>query len=144
MTAPKVNHDLTTPRVLVMSFEEGLSLTKVREIHAQGIDTRRLAQIISQTFMHMIFKEGFIHADPHPGNLYVRKAADGSPQLVLLDHGIYTELPKDVRLSYAKLWRGILSQDDAMLREASTALGSDFHQLFTSMVVNRKYEDVMD
>ena len=94
--------------------------------------------------MHMIFKEGFIHADPHPGNLCVRKRADGGCQLVLLDHGIYTELPEDTRLSYALLWRGILSQDDDMLREASTALGSDFHQLFTSMVTNRKYEDVMN
>ena len=63
---------------------------------------------------------------------------------MLLDHGIYTELPEDTRLSYALLWRGILSQDDDMLREASTALGSDFHQLFTSMVTNRKYEDVMN
>lgn len=74
----------------------------------------------------------------------MRKKADGGCQLVLLDHGIYTELPKDTRLSYAKLWRGVLSQDDEMLREASTALGCDFHQLFTSMVVNRKYEDVMN
>ena len=93
--------------------------------------------------MHMIFKEGFIHADPHPGNMFVRKLPDGDCQLVLLDHGIYTELPNEVRLSYTKLWRGILAQDRLMIKEASKELGCDFYQLFTSMVVNRKYEDVM-
>merc|ERR1712151_1060312 len=102
------------------------------------------ASVISQSFMHMIFREGFIHADPHPGNLFVRKLPDGDCQLVLLDHGIYTELDKEVRLNYTTLWRGILSQDETMIRESSHALGSDFHQLFTAMLVNRKYEDVMD
>ena len=63
---------------------------------------------------------------------------------MLLDHGIYTELPQDTRLSYAKLWRGILSQDESMIRDASTELGSDFHQLFAAMIVNRKFEDIMD
>ena len=94
----------------------------------------------------MIFKEGFIHADPHPGNLFVRKTGPRSRdiELVILDHGIYTDLPKDTRLSYTKLWRGVLAQDEALVREASSELGCDFHQLFASMVVNRKFEDIMD
>lgn len=37
----------------------------------------------------MIFKAGFVHSDPHPGNLFVRKNCDGKLELVLLDHGIY-------------------------------------------------------
>lgn len=94
----------------------------------------------------MIFKEGFIHADPHPGNLFVRKTGPGSRdfELVILDHGIYTDLPESTRLSYTKLWRGVLAQDEQLIREASSDLGCDFHQLFASMVVNRKFEDIMD
>jgi len=92
----------------------------------------------------MIFKEGFVHADPHPGNLFVRPMADGKPQLVILDHGIYTELSQETRLSYTKLWRGILSQDEMMIKEASHELGADFYQLFTAMIANRTYEDVME
>jgi aarF domain-containing kinase len=92
----------------------------------------------------MIFKEGFVHADPHPGNLFVRPMPDGKPQLVILDHGIYTELSEETRLSYTKLWRGILSQDEMTIKEASHELGADFYQLFTAMIVNRTYEDVMD
>jgi len=62
----------------------------------------------------MIFEEGFIHADPHPGNLFVRKSPTDPKdiELVLLDHGIYTSMDRDVRLSYNKLWRGIISQNE--------------------------------
>lgn len=54
-----------------------------------------------------------MHSDPHPGNIFVRQAEmpDGSSdvQIVLLDHGLYTTLKNDTRLSYTKLWRGILT-----------------------------------
>ena len=44
----------------------------------------------------MIFEEGFVHSDPHPGNLFVRQKKDsknkGDIELVILDHGIYTTL----------------------------------------------------
>lgn len=56
----------------------------------------------------MIFRAGFVHSDPHPGNLFVRKDKLGNLELVLLDHGIYTTLSTDVRIAYNKLWRGIL------------------------------------
>jgi aarF domain-containing kinase len=58
----------------------------------QGINLKELSNLISESFNHMIFKEGFVHADPHPGNLFVRKDANGNAQLIILDHGIYTEL----------------------------------------------------
>ena len=58
----------------------------------------------------MIFKDGFVHADPHPGNLLVRKSKQtGELQLVLLDHGVYVELEENTRLSYVELWRSVLT-----------------------------------
>lgn len=63
---------------------------------------------------------------------------------MLLDHGIYTDLKKDTRLAYTKLWRGILTQNEKKIKEASKELGADFYELFTAMIVNRTYEDVMD
>lgn len=49
-----------------------------------------------------------------------------------------------MRLGYTKLWRGILTQNEQKIKDASKELGADFYELFTSMIVNRKYEDVMD
>lgn len=129
VSVPKVYDEYTRPRMLVMSYETGFSVARVKEMHNQGFDLKHLAQLISEVFVHMIFKEGFIHADPHPGNLFVRKTGKGARdiELVILDHGIYTDLPKDTRLSYAKLWRGVLAQDEALVKEASSDLGCDFH-----------------
>jgi len=70
---PDVYDSYTRSRVLVMSFETGTPVTHVKEMHRQGIDLKDLSRKISETFVHMIFKEGFVHADPHPGNLFVRK-----------------------------------------------------------------------
>ena len=112
MRVPKVYSEFTTGRILTMSFETGISVAHVTELHAQGIDLKSLSRLISETFIHMIFKEGFVHADPHPGNLFVRKiegSSKGESEIVILDHGIYTEMPNDTRLAYNKLWRGILS-----------------------------------
>jgi len=95
----------------------------------------------------MIYEKGFVHSDPHPGNMFVRRkkgSKNGSDiELVILDHGIYTDLPLVTRLSYTKLWRGILSQDEQMIRESSKELGADFYELFAAIIVNRTYDDIM-
>lgn len=109
-------NDLTTERVLTMSFERGIPATNIKEMHSQGIDLKKAARIISEAFSYMIYEIGFVHSDPHPGNIFVRAVTleDGTKdiQIVLLDHGLYTTLTKEVRLGYTKLWRGILTQNE--------------------------------
>jgi len=63
---------------------------------------------------------------------------------VLLDHGVYSTLSEQVRHDYTRLWRAILTQDNIMMKQASVALGVPFYELFASIVVQRKYEDIMD
>lgn len=131
-----------------MSFEAGIPVTKVRDMHANGFDLKKTARIISNAFIHMIFEKGFVHSDPHPGNLLMRKkiGKNGKEdlELVILDHGLYTNLTKETRLSYTKLWRGILSQDMEMIKEGSIEMGADYYELFAAMVVNRTYKDIMN
>lgn len=91
---PKIYHEYTKERVLVMSYEKGIPVSHVKEMHSQGIDLKKLAGMISNCFIHMIYDQGFVHSDPHPGNLFVRKYTNARGkedlQLVILDHGIYT------------------------------------------------------
>ena len=92
---PKAYAEYASQRVLVMSFEKGVSVTKVRELKEMGIDLRDVARTITEAFVHMTFKEGFVHGDPHPGNMFIRRKEGGRPEeieLVLLDHGVYCEL----------------------------------------------------
>lgn len=95
-----------------MSFEQGIPVSHVKEMHEKGYDLKKLSKLVSDTFLYMIYERGFVHSDPHPGNMFVReKIINGKKdlELVILDHGIYTSLPEDTRHSYTKLWRGILS-----------------------------------
>lgn len=63
---------------------------------------------------------------------------------MLLDHGIYADISKKTRLSYNKLWRGVLSQDEEMIKKASIELDVENPELFACMIVNRRYEEIMD
>jgi len=92
----------------------------------------------------MIFEEGFVHSDPHPGNLLVRKTKENTMQLIILDHGIYTQLTQETRHAYTEFWRAILTQNDAQLKDSSQRLGCPFYELFASVVVQRRYIDIMD
>lgn len=127
-----------------MSFEPGTSIGQLSKLKDQGLNIKQVSKLISTTFNDLIFTHGFVHADPHPGNIHVRKGEKGEPQLILLDHGVYTELTEDVRLAYTKLWRGILTQNNELLKEASLALDVEYFELFTAMVTNRTYEDVVN
>lgn len=54
----------------------------------------------------MIHVHGFVHCDPHPGNLFVRAhPEDGRWQLVVLDHGMYRRLTPQFRAAYCRLWK---------------------------------------
>ena len=72
IAVPKVYNNLTTERVLTMSFERGIPATNVKEMHALGMDLKKVAKIISEAFSFMIYEKGFVHSDPHPGNIFVR------------------------------------------------------------------------
>lgn len=141
---PKIYTDYTRARVLVMSYEPGIPINQVQKMVKEGYNLRTVASLTSQAFTKMIFEDGFVHADPHPGNLLVRKDDKGDLQLVLLDHGIYTKLSKETRHAYTELWRALLSQNDAQLKEASNRLGCPFYELFASVIVQRRYVEIMD
>ena len=53
----------------------------------------QVSQMLGKLYSEMIFVKGFIHCDPHPGNLLVRKSiANGKTEIILLDHGLYQVL----------------------------------------------------
>ena len=62
----------------------------------QGINPTEVAEVLTRIFSRMIFKNGFVHCDAHPGNIMVRKSkihgADYNFQIVLLDHGLYRKV----------------------------------------------------
>jgi ubiquinone biosynthesis protein len=85
LAVPKVHHDWTSRRMLVLELIEGVSLQQhIQAIEPGGAEASRLAHLIMEATYRMVFDFGFFHGDPHPGNLMV--ARDG--RLVYLDFGM--------------------------------------------------------
>uniref|UniRef100_A0A3Q4M2G4 AarF domain containing kinase 5 n=1 Tax=Neolamprologus brichardi TaxID=32507 RepID=A0A3Q4M2G4_NEOBR len=99
--------------------------------------TSKTADKLIRTFAEQIFYTGFIHADPHPGNVLVRRGPDNKAELVLLDHGLYEYLSQQDREALCKLWRSIVLRDEAEMKQQSSALGVKEYFLFCEMLLQR-------
>ncbi|XP_056154750.1 uncharacterized aarF domain-containing protein kinase 5 isoform X3 [Lampris incognitus] len=137
IVVPKVYWEQTSKRVLTAEFCEGCKINNVEEIKRQGLSLKDAADKLIRTFAEQIFYTGFIHADPHPGNVLVRRGPDAKAELVLLDHGLYEYLSERDRESLCKLWRSIVLRDKQDMKEYSSALGVKQYFLFCEMLLQR-------
>lgn len=91
VVVPEVVEGMTTERLLVMDFVEGIRISDREALLAAGIDPSAVAQTLIDAFAEGLYRRGVLHADPHPGNLLVQPGPEG-PRLVLLDHGLTMDL----------------------------------------------------
>ncbi|KTF88896.1 hypothetical protein cypCar_00027967, partial [Cyprinus carpio] len=99
--------------------------------------TSKTADKLIRVFAEQIFYTGFIHADPHPGNVLVRRGPDNKAELVLLDHGLYQYLSKSDRAALCRLWRAIILRDEAGMKTYANQLGVKEYFLFSEMLLQR-------
>ncbi|XP_075405218.1 putative aarF domain-containing protein kinase 5 isoform X2 [Tenrec ecaudatus] len=137
VVVPRVHWDKTSKRVLTADFCEGCKVNDVEAIKAQGLALQDIAQKLIQAFAEQIFYTGFIHSDPHPGNVLVRKGPDGKAELVLLDHGLYQFLDLQDRSALCQLWRAIILRDSMAMKAHAAALGAPDHLLFCEVLMQR-------
>ncbi|XP_067013050.1 aarF domain-containing kinase 1 isoform X2 [Anabrus simplex] len=88
---PSIHWNLTTNRVLTMEFLEGGQINDLEYIRSHRINPYDVSQKLGCLYSQMIFIHGFVHSDPHPGNILVRKSPSGEVEIVLLDHGLYAK-----------------------------------------------------
>lgn len=92
--APHVHAHLTRRRVLVMEWVDGDKIDRLAHRFESGdLDFAQLMQVLTEVYMRMLLVEGFMHADPHPGNILVQH--DGT--IVVLDWGMAVQLPRNTR-----------------------------------------------
>ncbi|KAK2836146.1 hypothetical protein Q7C36_014015 [Tachysurus vachellii] len=137
VVVPKVFWDLTSKRVLTAQFCDGCKINNVEEIKRLGLSLKDTADKFIRTFAEQIFYTGFIHADPHPGNVLVRRGPDKKAELVLLDHGLYESLSKSDRAALCQLWRSIVLRDEDAMKRYSNKLGVKDYFLFCEMLLQR-------
>ena len=95
---PEMVWDLCTPSVLVMERMHGVPINQIERIRAAGVDIKKLARDGVTIFFTQVFRDGFFHADMHPGNIQVSLANETFGRYIALDFGIIgtlTETDKD-------------------------------------------------
>ncbi|XP_040373157.1 aarF domain-containing protein kinase 1 isoform X1 [Rosa chinensis] len=124
---PHVFWDLTTKQVLTMEFCTGHKVDDVGYLKERKIDpvkyVLQVAKVLLEMFAEMIFIHGFLHGDPHPGNILVSPEGQNGFSLVLLDHGIYKQLNDKFRLDYCQLWKALILLDSKKLQHLGEQFG---------------------
>lgn len=89
LKVPEILWDYSSSRVLTMEYLSGGKVTDKEYMQRHNIDVRQVSERLGVLYSEMIFVQGYVHCDPHPGNILVSKV-EGKPQIILLDHGLYT------------------------------------------------------
>ncbi|KAG5417746.1 hypothetical protein I9W82_005382 [Candida metapsilosis] len=131
---PKNYPELTTKQVLPAEWIDGVALTKKEELLQRKFNLTLMMTQYIQLFGRQIFKYGFVHSDPHPGNLIARFNDRGKQELVLLDHGLYTTLPEKFRLQYSKLWKDLFLLNTRGVEEIALDWGIASPDIFATLV----------
>jgi predicted unusual protein kinase regulating ubiquinone biosynthesis (AarF/ABC1/UbiB family) len=95
---PAVHWETTTRRVLTMEFLDGVRINERERLVAQGRDLQEIVTWASRAFLHMMFRDGFFHCDPHPGNLLI----DPQGRVVILDFGMNKRVGDTLRAAFRK------------------------------------------
>ncbi|GAA6040136.1 hypothetical protein JCM8097_002046 [Rhodosporidiobolus ruineniae] len=110
-------------RVMAMEFIQGGRVDDIEYLAMHNIDRNAVSREIAEITSRMIYITGFFHADLHGGNLLIRPAQPGSRspynfETVLLDHGLYFDLPPDLRVNYAKFWLSLMASPSPSVEAA--------------------------
>src|SRR5947209_19730517 len=76
---PRVFWETTTSRVLTQERIHGIKVTDLAALAAAGIDRAALSKRGAKLFLKMVFEDGFLHADLHPGNLFIAEGGHNGP-----------------------------------------------------------------
>jgi ubiquinone biosynthesis protein len=116
---PVIYPDLLSEKVIVMERIEGIRIDDISGIDSLGIDRSELARRGVNVYFKMIFEDGFFHADPHPGNIFVMP--DG--RIGLMDFGIVGWLTRDMMENIASAFLAVLNRNFDRLIELYIELG---------------------
>jgi predicted unusual protein kinase regulating ubiquinone biosynthesis (AarF/ABC1/UbiB family) len=116
---PRVVTSLTTLRVLTLEDVYAIKITDYDAISAAGIDRGEVARKLLDTYLEQIFEDGFFHADPHPGNLFVtplppKKGSKSKKvrwQLTFVDFGMVGRVPDGVQDGLREMLIGVGTKD---------------------------------
>lgn len=104
---PSVDWQRTSHRVFTMEWVDGTPILDRDALIAGGLDPKKIAGQLAVVFFNQAYRDGFFHADMHPGNLFV----NAKGEIVPVDFGIMGRLDKKTRVYVAEILHGFLKRD---------------------------------
>ncbi len=124
---PRIYWDYTTPRVLTMENVAAIKITDCARMRSLGIKPERVARRVYHAYLRQIFITNFVHADPHPGNLFVRpvggdelalESGERRFQIIFVDFGMMAVVPERLRAQARELLLGLATRDARRIVQA--------------------------
>ncbi|OZJ04117.1 hypothetical protein BZG36_02864 [Bifiguratus adelaidae] len=135
-------------RILCMEFIDGDRLDNFEYLQKHNIDPNAISSELSRIFAEMIHIHGFVHCDPHPGNILIRpKTPDTRSsknfEIVLLDHGLYRTLTEKLRLDYSHLWIALINGKEKDIEKYSRLVGgTEAYRVFACIMTGRTWDTI--
>ena len=129
---PKVYEELCTDRAIVLENVENPKINDLETIQAMGIDEQDVADRLIEVYLYQLFTHGIYHADPHPGNVFIRpvgppvdiEAGEKRPyQIILIDFGMIGQLPPELIQNMGTVLVGLVQQDARAIINAYDRMG---------------------
>lgn len=116
---PKVYPELSSKKVLTLSFVEGTKITQLSKGSPTSFDTQSIAVTLIHFYCKQIFQDGIYHADPHPGNIII--TPDG--KIGMLDFGAVATVSRQMREGLTQFIEGLIKKDSRLLAQALKLMG---------------------
>lgn len=116
---PQPVDDFTTTRVLTMDYVRGRKVTTINPVVRTEINGEKLAEQLSQAYLDQILVDGFFHADPHPGNVYVTE----THRLALLDLGMVARIDSSMQERLLRLLLAVVEGEGSEAAEVAWNIG---------------------
>jgi len=120
---PRIHWEWSTRRVLTMEDIGAIKISDVAAFTARGISAHDVAHSLFRFYLQQVFVNGFFHADPHSGNLFVEPHADGRFTLNIVDFGMTGTLSPELKQSLREAFIGIATRDVHRVVAAMDAAG---------------------
>ncbi|NET88813.1 MAG: AarF/ABC1/UbiB kinase family protein [Kamptonema sp. SIO1D9] len=117
---PRVYWRYTSPRVLTLEYLPGIKISHYEALEAAGLDRKLLARQGAEAYLQQLLRDGFFHADPHPGNLAV--SPDGA--LIFYDFGMMGQIKTNVREKLMETLFGIAEKNAERVVSSLVDLGA--------------------
>ncbi len=104
---PKVIWEHTTERVLTMEYIDGIKVTDLEEVARAGLDQKKLSRLTVEVYVEMMLRHGHVHADPHPGNLFVLPG----DKLAIIDFGLTKKFTPEFHSAFKTMIAAMFRND---------------------------------